>query len=251
MKIAAPLLFLVMGAICAQQRNPFAVPLEKKAAELTQCANGHKTLKDIPVVYGHVGGLMSSPELAAKAERGEILFGGCVMGGRDHWVACETCGLLYDDEYDAWLEAHPPRPMSPEGKNNPPCSLEIFQRTLSNEILGIALKVAGDKPSFLSCSRWHEVSGIVGEQAFAISKAKDSVVVQQLNSWLREKDGPKQPTADRPEADGRTWEWESKDKVFVVNLSSSGPNESSIRVEWHRKKAAQQVAPSDGDKPSK
>jgi len=234
------------GAVCDQQRDPFAGPLEKKAAELALCANGHKALKDIPVVYGHVGGLMSSPEVAAKAKRGEILFGGCLLGGRDHWVVCQTCGLRYDDEYAAWLETYPPRTVSPDGKDNVLCSLDTFQRILSNEILGIALKVAGDNPSLLSCSRWHEASEIVGEQAFVISKAKDSAVVQQLNSWFREKGGPKQPTVDRAEADGRTWIWESKDKVFVVNLSSSEPNGSSVSAEWHRNKKAQQVVPPNG-----
>lgn len=239
MKITVPLLFLVVGVVFAQERDPFAGPLEKKASELTQCAKGHKILKDIPVVYGHVGGLMSSPEVRGKAERGEIIFGGCVVGGREHWAACETCGSLYDDEYDSWLESHPPRPMSPDGKSNPPCSLNTFQRTLSNEILGIALKVAGDKPSHLSCSRWQEASVIVGEEAVVISKTNESEIVQQLHTWIKEKGGPKQPASEHPDADDKTWKWESKDKLFVVKLSPSGPNEFFITVDWHRKTTAQ------------
>lgn len=235
MKVTVSLLTFLVAVACAQERDPFSGPSKKKAVELTQCAKGHKALKDIPVIYGHVGRLMSTPEIRTKAEHGEILFGGCLSGDREHWVVCETCGLRYDDDHDAWLESHPPHPMSPHGKNNPPCSLDTFKSTLSDGILEIALKLVSDKPSHLSCSRWLNLNEFVGEQAEVISKEKESLLVQQLHTWIKDNGGPNQHTAERVEIDSKIWEWKSKDKLFIVELSPSGQDALFITIGWHRK----------------
>lgn len=229
------------------QHDPFA-PAMKTAAELIQCVNGHKTLRDVPVVYGHVGGLKSDPVIAAKAQRGEIVFGGCVAVGQDHLVICKTCGLSYADFHAAWEETFPPDPYSPDSNKNPSCTAETIRQKFSKELNEIAIDVAGARSSFRSCTRWLDASGIVGEQVWILTEAKTTEVQTKLETWMANRGAPKNPAFDNPDRVNRRWEWTNGGKSFVVDMAASDKGGSDIRFEWRIEK--REAAPSDGDKPS-
>lgn len=46
-----------------------------------------KSAKVVPIVYGYP----VDPEAIRQAERGELVFGGCVLSGRDPRWACIDC----------------------------------------------------------------------------------------------------------------------------------------------------------------
>jgi len=77
----------------------------KLAADFEQCPDGHKALKDIPIVYGLVGPLHKKPEdytdedrkLRDRQEKGEIVFGGDITHeySPKSQVVCKKCGFSY------------------------------------------------------------------------------------------------------------------------------------------------------------
>jgi len=234
MKACVPILCLAICVLYAEetQGNPYATAT-KKAAELIQCANKHKTLRDVPIVYGHVGGLRSNPETAAKVDRGEIILGGCIVGGRDHLVVCATCGLSYDDSYEAWQESFPSESSAPENKMNPPCTAATIQQKLSKELKDITLDVAGSKSSFPSYSRWINASGIVGEQVLVLTETRTQEVQTKLEEWVRKMGAPRNADTGVSDTTKGRWEWMAGGKSFDVSLSASENEGSYIRLEWH------------------
>ncbi len=221
----------------------------KTAAELIQCANGHKTLRDVPVVYGHVGGFKSDPKIAAKAERGEIVFGGCIVGGQDHLVVCRTCGLSYEDYHEAWAETFPSDPYAPDGRKNPSCTAGTLREKFSKELRDLALDVVGAEPSFPMCERWLDANGIVGELVGISTGARSTEILTKLEAWMRNRGAPKNSDVDTSDPVKRRWEWTYGGKSFVVDLDATDKGRSEIRLEWHIKKREAAAAPSDGDKP--
>jgi hypothetical protein len=228
------------------QRDPFA-PAMKTAAELIQCANGHKTLREVPVVYGHVGGLKSDPVIAAKAERGNIVFGGCIVGGRDHLVVCKTCGLSYDDFYAAWEESIPSDPYAPDSKKNPPCTAETIRQKFSKELMDVTLDVAGVDSSFPYCTRWLDASGTVGEQIQISTEARTTEVQKKLEAWMHKRGALENPIFDHSDSVKRNWKWTNGGKSFEVNIDATVKGGTEVRLEWHNEKRnAEQAVPPNG-----
>ena len=235
MKVIIPVLFLVAGMIRADdtKRDPFGPPPEKTAEELAKCVRGHKTLRDVPIVYGLIGGQTGSSDTAKKAKNGDVILGGCFHGPRTHWVVCSTCGLRFDDEYLAWMDAHPRDSLAQESKKNPKCTLETIRRVLSKELQRFTLEVAGADPSFLSCSRWHDSSGIVGEKVLVDAEVNNSKVLATLEACLRTMGAPEHPIVNPSDATDRTWKWTIGGKSYVATLIASGEDESFMSLEWH------------------
>jgi hypothetical protein len=254
MKTCVPILCLAVCVLYAEeaQCDPCA-PAMKTAAELIQCANGHKTLRNVPVVYGHVGGLKNDPVIAAKAERGDIVFGGCMAGGQDHLVVCKTCRLSYVDFYEAWEESFPPDPYAPDSKKNPPCMAETIRQKFSKELMDVTLDVAGADSSFPSCTRWLDASGTVGEQIQISTEARTTEFQTKLETWMRKRGATENPIIDHSDSGKRRWEWTNGGKSFEVNIDATVKGGSEVRLEWHNEKRngrREQAAPSDGHKSS-
>jgi hypothetical protein len=86
---------------------------EACAATLIECPNGHKKLRDIPVAYGYPG-----PGMGEKAEKHEIILGGCMPGPTKIIVQCQQCGYEYDTYYNHWKQrSKNPRDFTPKLSN--------------------------------------------------------------------------------------------------------------------------------------
>lgn len=80
----------------------------------THCPNGHKELKDVPVLYGL---LAWTPELHEQAANLEFWPGGCIGMGEKTKVICTKCRYSYDANLAYWEKqgTHPSdfeRPLS-------------------------------------------------------------------------------------------------------------------------------------------
>ena len=227
-------LIIIFSIACGSLHgdDPFSFAPDKHAADLGHCANGHKTLKDVPIVYGHVGGLMSSPEVAAQVKRGEVIPGGCIAGPRDHWVVCTTCRLRYDDEYSAWIEDHSPRPFEPQGERNPPCNSKTVRKVISKHLQTFPLEFGGEKPYLISCSRLIADDGLVGEAIDLWMKGKDQKIVPTLEGWLSKKAGDtSKPDESYPKT--KIWEWATNEGAFRLSVRGLGEEDVWVVVEWH------------------
>ena len=221
-------------------QDPFGPPPEKKGAELGQCANGHSTLKDVPIVYGLPG-----PELAAKAAHGDIILGGCIRVPRDHWVVCKSCGLTYDDDFGAWREDHLPKRFAEE--TIPPCTPETLRRVLSKVFQGFPLEIGGTKPTITSCWRWHDARGIVGESAYYETKATEADVIAALKAWLPAKEEITFLNPDPAKWQSKSWKWHTSGKSFDLSLQSHDQGDLAVCFEWHDQ---QNADPAGADKPA-
>jgi hypothetical protein len=192
---------------------------------------------------------MSSPVIAAKAENGDVVFAGCIVGPRQHWTVCSTCGLRFDDQYIAWEDSYPRDLFAPESKMNPSCTSDTIRRVLSKELQLITFEVIGAKPFLLSCSRWYGSSGIVGESVCVSTKMKGTDVLTKLEVWLRDMGAPAKANLDPADAKDRTWKWAVGGKSFVVNLNATSEDTSYISLEWHKENIA--TVPFSGDKSQK
>ena len=80
-------------------------PKHKLAADFGVCPNGHKELKDVPIIWGHFELFGKHPrdyteqerELAAKRDRREIEFGGDILPQNPpkFRVVCDRCGFKF------------------------------------------------------------------------------------------------------------------------------------------------------------
>lgn len=235
LKIVISILCLMTGTIRAgeAERDPFGPPPEKTAAELVECIRGHKTIIDVPIVYGLIGGQTGSSETEDKAKNGDVILGGCIVGSRKHWVVCTTCGLRYDDEYNAWVDSYPRYELAPESERNPQCTIETIRLVLSKELQHITLDLAGTKPSFLSCSRWYDPSGIVGERVLVETMLKKTEFLIKFEAWLRSIGAPEKLALDPLKTEFGTLEWKLKSRSFSVTQNASDKG-FFVRIEWHK-----------------
>jgi len=235
MKIIIPILLLMAGMVGAEevQRDPFGPPPEKKAVELARCSKSHRTLKDVPILYGHVGGVMSSPGIAEKVNRGDVFLGGCILGGRDHWVVCTTCEMRFDDEYAAWVDSYPRDEMAPESKRNPKCTPDTVRLVLSKDLQQITLGLAGEMPSFLSCARWYGSGVVVGERVLLKATRSKAEFLANFTEWLRHIGAPENLDLGVLNQDFRELEWKSKGKAFAVSRSGLDKDEYFVDIAWH------------------
>jgi hypothetical protein len=240
MKALVPSLCLVAGALHADEeevRDPLDPSPNKTAAELVRCANGHKTLTDIPIVYGHIGGLRSDPETAAKAERGEIILGGDILGTRNYWIVCRTCGLHYEDDYAAWQEDHPRGVFIGDGGTDTPCTPELVKRILSAPLNGFPTDFDNCERTDLACSRWLNDTGVVGDAVYILLRGEDDQVISELEKWLSNK-GEIAEDRTRFGPRYRVWKWKSGDRDWSLFLRPMEPAECSVEVVWHKRNTA-------------
>jgi len=87
------------------QEAETAAPKQKLATDFGACPNGHKELKNVPIVWGHFELFCKHPrdyteqerELAAKRDRREIEFGGDILPRNPpkFRVICDRCGFTF------------------------------------------------------------------------------------------------------------------------------------------------------------
>lgn len=205
----------VMGANAAEY---------KAAAQLGTCVNGHKTLRDVPILYGYP--TRSSKE---RAQNGEIILGGCNEGERKHWVICSRCELRYDDKFAAWR------------KNYGYCRAEKARKLLSAAIRNYPLGIHGDLDPSIHVIRWLDKDGVEGEAVDYETKAAVSDIVAEYSRWLPRSIKFSAPT---PDASGRPlneWKWQADGMEFELRfLRVLAEQESCMHLEWHRQKSAEQ-----------
>jgi hypothetical protein len=63
----------------------------KGAKHLRRCPRCGSAEAVVPVVYGY-----PSPEMDEAAARGEMMIGGCLIGGEDPGHCCLTCRIEFD-----------------------------------------------------------------------------------------------------------------------------------------------------------
>lgn len=217
----------------AASHDPFAANAisYQNARDLLRCAHGHETLRDVPILYGHVGGLRSSPEIAAQADRGEIAFGGCLWGDRDHWTVCETCGLVYDNEFSSWRDEGFANPWDLRWRLSP--RLRRFP---------ISLFTGSQNPEFryLSVDRWFSSKGLEGERLQFWTDEPEETIVLALQKWVPASITIAAPVIAKGDRDAESWEWEldgASFKLSYLKVDGQSP-ESSLKVEWHRNNAS-------------
>lgn len=69
------------------------------AVSLRECPLGHAALRDVPVVSGLP---LRGNNLRERADRGEIIFEGCIGSGYPHRVVCHACRYTYDEVTESW-----------------------------------------------------------------------------------------------------------------------------------------------------
>jgi hypothetical protein len=92
------------GGAADEAKTPFRHAV---AADFGACPDGHKALRDIPIVWGLVGPLYKKPadyddkdrELMRKVEKEEVVFGGDILPSDPPktQVICKQCGFSYED----------------------------------------------------------------------------------------------------------------------------------------------------------
>ena len=221
MKNNTAILWLVTGALCAEaaKPDPFGPTPEKKSVNLAQCVNGHKTLKDVQIIYGYRAG--NSSGVDEKVEHGVAILGGC-MPARDHWVFCRTCGLRFDDKFDCW-------------RDDRWCSIDELRVLRSPVLQGFPIADA-DEAQRIEYFRWYGSEALQGEQISFWTTGEEKVIVAALTQWAP--DTVKIVTPE-PQSGDRTlklWKWIADGKSFELNyLKVFGAKlESHLTVEWHR-----------------
>ena len=215
--------------------DPFAEPAPpgKKAAELVTCANGHKTIRDVPVIYGR-----PDEEMAEKARKGEIVLGGCNVGEAATRVVCATCRLEYDDRYSAWSE--PPHWGNADKKTMPtPERIPNFP-----QVIGSVL------PKEVVLLRWLNRDGLQGEALWFLTTAKASAVVKALSEWA--------PPAQKAEitkavglASGEVlWTKSGVNYRIDCRKGNAASSEFILTIEWHKAEDSDPKNPDQTAQPS-
>jgi hypothetical protein len=227
------LCLLAVARSAGAEEDPFAVK-SKNLVDLVQCANGHKTLHDVKMIYGHGAG--RDPETAAKIDRGEAMHGGC-MGGPDHLVFCKTCGLYYDDNFDSW-------------RDDRHCSVYELRLIRSPFLQGFPIAHAIEAEG-IEYIRWYGREALQGEWLSFWTTGEDKDIVAALTRWAPD---TVKIVAPDPQSDNdksrNSWEWIADGKCFELDYEKAfgKKSESFLQIKWHP--IAEQAAPSDGDKPS-
>jgi hypothetical protein len=100
------LIMLVIGSCKAEGEEQEAKSLQKLSSDFGVCPDGHKALKDVPILWGHfeLFGKDSKDytdkerELSARRNRGEIVFGGDILPSEppNFRVICDQCGFTFN-----------------------------------------------------------------------------------------------------------------------------------------------------------
>lgn len=101
----AVLSMLVIGSCKADGEVQHAKNLQKLSSDFGVCPDGHKALKDVPILWGHFELFGKDPkdytdkerELSARRDRGEIVFGGDILPSEPpkFRVICDQCGFTF------------------------------------------------------------------------------------------------------------------------------------------------------------
>jgi hypothetical protein len=102
------MLGVVLCGATDESKTPFRYAV---AADFGECPNGHKALRDVPVVWGLVGPLYKKPSdyddedraLMRKVENGDVVLGGDLFPAAPPdlpktKVVCRKCGFSYEDQ---------------------------------------------------------------------------------------------------------------------------------------------------------
>lgn len=101
----AILSMLTIGHSLADGEEGKVESKHKLAADFETCPDGHKALKDVPIIWGHFEFFTKNPkdytnkerELSARRDQGEIVFGGDIIPPNPprFKVACGRCGFAF------------------------------------------------------------------------------------------------------------------------------------------------------------
>jgi hypothetical protein len=105
-------LFQMLGVVPGGAADEVKIPFRYAvAADFGECPNGHKALRDVPMVWGLVGPLYKKPAdyddedraLMRKVENGDVVLGGDLFPAAPPdlpktKVVCRKCGFSYEDQ---------------------------------------------------------------------------------------------------------------------------------------------------------
>ena len=176
--------------------DPFGEPRPKEAdkpyvhqlsKDFSSCPDGHKALKDIPIVYGNVGPLIKKPQdyddedrkLAERQKRGEVVFGGDLIptNPQKFQVTCQTCGYYFDNSYPEEL---------PElaGWTRFATDPAAFKQALSKQLLNAPLINPVKKSTSYTQSTDPKGKNVVYESKSYRSTEKPIEVVAVVRKWM-------------------------------------------------------------------
>ena len=144
------------------------------AAQVKACPDGHKTLKDVPILYGTPSFEPKDRKASETAvARFEYWPGGCVSGSDfpTNRVTCTTCGFGLDAEYGAW-----------SGYRQAPTQ---FSRPFSAPILSFPIPGTN---SLISGPTYHQTirkGGVQLEGLDYTSREQKGEIVKRVDDWFR------------------------------------------------------------------
>lgn len=144
------------------------------AAQVKACPDGHKSLKDVPILYGTPSFEPKNRKASETAvARFEYWPGGCVVGpdSLTNRVTCTTCGLGLNAEYGSW-SAYRQSPSQ-------------FSRTFSAPILSFPIPGTN---SLFSGPNYHQTirkGGVQHESLDFTSREKKGELVKRVDDWFR------------------------------------------------------------------
>ncbi len=65
------------------------------------CALGHRTLREIPIMYGM---LLLDDDLKRRLDKKEVWSGGCMRSDEATKLYCDTCDFAYNSFFDYWKQ---------------------------------------------------------------------------------------------------------------------------------------------------
>ena len=227
--ISIAILTLLGPVILGWSQDDFRVPKRDeaflKATQLATCFHGHKTLKDVPIVYGR-----PTPEAFEKVRAGDLILGGSFVRERPHWVVCDTCRLRYEDNRKAWFET------------KEQCTEKTARKILTDMASDFPVRFGDQEPKEIRCGRWLGDKQIAGAFIALWTDANEKDIVVGLNHWA-----PNTVRIEAPKPDGsgralKEFNWNIGGIDFELRLLRVFErDESHVHLEWRRnKKAAEQ-----------
>jgi hypothetical protein len=146
--------------------------LEVTSAQLGQCPDGHRTLKDVPIAYGTLplGDHAAMKKWDRRVRHYEVVAGGCVfIEGESPTIqpTCTTCGFGFDAQSGAWWRRD--------------AALSSFRRTFSTALHTFPIPRAVESPIYEQAVR----GGIVVLESVSYAfPGEDPAMRQRIFDWL-------------------------------------------------------------------
>lgn len=208
----------------------------KLAADFGTCPDGHKALKDVPIVYGLYLGLFDKkPEeldeeerdLRGKVERGEVVMGGDI---RDEYspktrVVCSQCGFKYEPSpIPAILPDHA---FWTKDDKDP----AKFKIPFDARVPGLPRLQPAEGSTHYFQTLTADGKRLDSQGITYLATAKADEVLEAMRGWIKELKGDPSKLTAKSSDPANTWEYQKDDLILsLMRHDAPGPDAGKIEV---------------------